>query len=299
MSCGKCSAELPSDSDFAHCTGCNLDLHYTCAGTLKKSYAAKSFDKSKFKCAGCKRGDTPPPGKFFSFDQLKELVAELKGEICEDIKKEIRDTVKELREETAAEIKELKETVSELRRVNTEKDTVIANLVVQVNGLDQYSRKNNFEIDNIEQFEDESIEDIVLKIAGHMKIDLKREEIDAAHRLPQRKNTGPAKIIVQLTSRKKRDEFVRARSQAAPITSTKLVGGNIKSRIYINENLSPFFRELLWKSKIRAKAAGYKFIWYSFGKVLVRKDVTDSKVFKIFDFDDIEKIPGCLSNTTL
>jgi hypothetical protein len=63
------------------------------------------------------------------------------------------------------------------------------------------------------------VEDIVLKLAGYMKIELTREEIDAAHRLPQRKNTGPAKIIVQLTSRKKRDEFVRARSQAAPITS--------------------------------------------------------------------------------
>jgi hypothetical protein len=77
------------------------------------------------------------------------------------------------------------------------------------------------------------------------------------------------------------------------------VGGKINSRIYINENLSPFFRELLWKSKIRAKEAGYKFIWYSFGKILVRKDASDNKVFKVFDFDDIDMIPGCQSKTSL
>jgi hypothetical protein len=246
----------------------------------------------------CKKGDTPPAGRTFSFDQIKDLLAEHRNEIIEEIRKDIHSSLKDFREEIKEELKSLTETIRVLKINCAEKDEDIATITTKLNQLDQYSRNRNFEIDNIEKRDEEDIEEILINLAEKLHINLKREDIDAAHRLPTRKDQGPPKIIVQLTSRKKRDEFVSARRQTAAITSKQLVGGNINSRIYVNENLCPFYRELLWKTKTLAKAAGFKFIWFSRGKIIVKENEIAKKIYRVFDFGDICKIPGCENSAT-
>ena len=160
-----------------------------------------------------------------------------------------------------------------------------------MNRLDQSDRNKNVEIDNVELLEGEKTEDVVMKIAKAIKINLDIQDIEAVRRLPVRKSSAaPPRIIVQFSSSKKRDEFIAARSQLAHYTSGRIVGGKSKDRVYINENLTAFNRELLWKTKQKGKAEGFKFIWFKFGKVLAKKNENSPGVIHISTFADIDKL---------
>jgi ribosome-binding protein aMBF1 (putative translation factor) len=286
MPCGICSDKLPADGDFVTCYGCSLDLHYTCSGLQKSTHIGKSKDaKKKWRCVSCReKGKSTPPAQKnpeqspFTFD-----MESLKREIRNEIRNGIREGLATIKEELTGEIKLLKKKVQVL-------EENVVDLTSQLTRLEQYGRNRNIEIDNVELIEGEIVEDIVLKVAQVLHIDLASSEIDAAHRLPSRKTTQPPKIIVQFVSRKKRDEFMSARRQLAIVNSQRIVNGNSKDRIYINDNLTQFYKELLWRTKNKAKELGYKFVWFKFEKVLVRKNETDRDILRICSFADIDKI---------
>lgn len=291
MSCSKCKEELPKEeSKLVTCGGCNTSVHPNCTG-VRKQYLTQDA-KDKWRCDNCKV-KTPP----IYFDKTQFL-----EEIREDIKKEVRKCFESLREEFRKELKDLIQSVTTLEKKVELQDKIISNLTIQIANLDQYGRNRNFELHNIEEKPGEVVEDIVLKVAKHLNIPLDKENIEAAHRLPSRKNPSLApKIIVQLSSRKKRNEFVECRRQLAPITSNLLVqGGASVQRVYLNENLSPYYRELLWRAKELGKSAGFKFIWFKSGKILVSKGEGDKNIIKISSFEELKKISdiSALNTTT-
>lgn len=302
MHCSKCSEELPTDGDFVTCFGCKSELHFQCSGIKKNTYLAKGKEnKVKWRCVSCREdsrksdSNTPTDAtKTFSIDDsvmFKTLIEELKSDILSEIREVLKKGFMEAKEEIIAEFKSLSETVEKLKKDCAEKDRKIEDLYNQVNNLDQYSRNKNFEIENLENVNGECVEEIVLNLAAKLEIDLKADEIDAAHRLPTRANSNrPPRIIVQLTSRKKRDIFINKKNQIAVLTNQDVIGGNNKNRIYVNENLTAFNRDLLWRAKGRAQETGYKFVWYKFGKILVRKNENSREVLKIFSYTDLDKI---------
>lgn len=212
----------------------------------------------------------------------------------EELKKDFRDSFEKLRSELLAfneklssEVNKLKLTVHKLENQVKEKDITISNLSIQLNTLDQYGRNRNLEIENVEYRRDESVEDIVLNLAKVLNLNIVKSDIDAAHRLPSRKTDRPQKIIVQLVSRKKRDAFLVKKKSG--ITSDQLVsGGKQKLNIYINENLTPSNREVLWAAKQRARELQYKFVWVKQGKIFARQD-ENQKIIKILSLSDIDK----------
>jgi hypothetical protein len=271
-------------------------IHYVCSGVQKSSYLAKSKDlKLKWRCVPCKEKLklTPPPPQPqptptpFNFTSLEVW----KNEIREEVKKEVRDGLNAIKAELLGEIIELKTSVNSLSATVSQNVIAISELSDRLNRLEQYGRNRNVEIENVELLDGEKVEDIVVKVAGCINIELSPKDIEAAHRLPARKtSTAPPRIIVQFSSRKKRDEFIAARSQVAPITSQRLVGGKSSDRIYVNENLTRYYSELLWRAKQKGKAEGYKFVWYKYGKVLAKKSETSQSVIRISTPSDIDKI---------
>lgn len=211
-----------------------------------------------------------------------EALNEFKVEIRENFKL-LTEELQKLRKDFTEEVKVLKDKVEFLTKDNAEKDIVIGNLMQQVNVHDQYSRNKNIEIDNVEQIENEDVEAIVIEIAEKLGLEVKPEEIDAVHRLPSRNVSRKVnKIIVQFTTRKKRDLFLQKRREL--LRSCEVTGGNSNNRVYINENLSPFYKELLWRTKQQAKELGHKFVWFKNGHILVRKDENAKQVRKIDTF---------------
>ena len=222
-----------------------------------------------------------------STEQLNKLIEDIKTKFRASFNS-LTEEFKKIKEEFMSETRELKESVRILKLQMIEKDVIIDSLVSQVNHLDQYGRHNNFELSNIQEVEGENVESIVLKVATALGIELVASDIEAAHRIPPRTaTTKPARVIVRLLSRKKRDLFLAKRKE---VITNQHIGLQSTQRIYVNDNLAPFYRELLWKSKIKAKEQDFKFVWFKNGKILVRKNENTRQALVINSFGDLDKI---------
>lgn len=286
MSClnSKCKSDLVAEADFIACLGCALKCHVECAKLKPQE------NKKQWYCPKCTKGNkvkTPKEDIPFVFPPaFTAAIAELKCELLESFRV-VSEDLRSFKDGIAKKVIAIEAGVVALQQRCDEKDERIELLVQQVNALDQYGRRNNIEIDNITEVVDENIEAIVIKVAAKLSVVLSANDIEAAHRLPSRNTGRPAKIIVRFVNRKKREEIISKKKLAATIKSQDIVEVG-QFRIYINENLSPYFRELLWTVKTRAKASGFKFVWWSRGKILVRKDETSRNVIRINCFKDID-----------
>lgn len=60
-------------------------------------------------------------------------------------------------------------------------------------------------------------------------------------------------------------------------------------QVFINENLTKYLRQLLWKTKQCAKEKEYKFVWVSNGKIFVREK-EGTAVIRVENEHDLSKL---------
>lgn len=152
--------------------------------------------------------------------------------------------------------------------------------------MEQYSRSNNIEINEMPEIENENCPNTVINIARELKIDLDLCEIDFAHRVPTKSTTSknkPPPIIVKFLSKRKRDEFMSKKY----IIMFK--GSPNEKKVYINEHISPTYKHLLMITKHLAKDLSYKYVWFRKDKVLVRK-TENSPIIHIESEKDLQKL---------
>lgn len=164
---------------------------------------------------------------------------------------------------------DLENEMENLKSQVTRRDEKIDDLEWRLCQSEQYSRKNNFEIRELEHKEGEVVQDIIMKLAQKMEIPLQKTDIQAAHRLKHRpgKQTG---IIVSLKDRMTRDRFV---SSKLKVVNGDLINNSAQpsKKVYIGASLSPFFTKLLMEAKALCRANNYKYCWWA-GAVKVRKE---------------------------
>jgi len=86
------------------------------------------------------------------------------------------------------------------------------------------------------------LKNAVISISESLGIDLKKDEIEACHRLPKGKSTAPKRSIVRLVNRKKANLLLKTskRTRLASImvifTSTKTYVGNTKASGLMQKN---------------------------------------------------------------
>jgi hypothetical protein len=167
------------------------------------------------------------------------------------------------------------------------KDKEIKDLNTRLNHLEQYGRNKNIEINEVIETNNEDVEQIVVNLASKLGVDLTKDDIEATHRLPKtRRDNRPATIIVQFVRRKKRDEMLAARKK---VVTNNQVTGLQGGRIYVSENLTAYYRNLLKEAKKRGRDLGYKYVWFKNGSIKLRKE-ENSEVIVVNEMADIAKI---------
>lgn len=169
-------------------------------------------------------------------------------------------------QEKDGKIKKLEEEVALLKLNKAEKDDIS----YQISNLEQYQRNRNVEIFGIKEQPNEDYGDIVQKIAEELEIEVSAVDVDVAHRLRKIKTTKHHPIIVQFKSRQKRDLFLSKRYFV--VLNNTIPGTEIGKKIFINENLTAYNKELLYQAREKAKELNFRFTWFRFGKVYMRKD---------------------------
>lgn len=221
------------------------------------------------------------------YDLLSEKFDQKFDSLETKIEKKIEAEIHQLREETREEVKGLR-TLN--LKLTDEVKSLKSQLVLLQNQRDvdqQYSMKGDLIVSGVPFNDQESTEDIVRKLASHLKVELTDYDITAVHRL-QRKDNGDVPIIVRFLRYVKKEEFKAAAKKEKP--SAKIFGGDDKLVIFINDHLTRKNGDLFRKARVlRSEPHNYKFVWYRNGKIFVRK-IENDRIHVINSEEDIEKL---------
>lgn len=124
----------------------------------------------------------------------------------------------------------------------------------------------------------ENIVEVLRDIAGKIGIDFGKTSIQKAHRLQQRKDGEPPKILVQFYCKGERDAWLFAGK------ASKLPG------IFFSENFCPYYRRLLWDTKVKAKTYESSYVWWQGGKILVRPNEGTENILVLKNRRDSSKL---------
>lgn len=301
MRCAKCKDPLPPDGDFITCGGCKIKLHFKCSSIRETTWRNMSTtNKNNWRCGECRGQAQVNPCEILSDveskedieQDIKQIILELKNEVSvlknsiDFMSNKYDDTVIELKTNNDL-LRSLTSEVRQLKSQNAEKDQIIDDLKTKVYEMEQNNSVRNVEICEVIPCKNENLKEVACKIAKELNIELSCDNIEDIYRVPLKNKTKTSPIIVKLTTLAKRNELLQHR-HTKDMQWNKGTDGHIK-KIFINENLTPYHRRMLWLAKEKAKTASWKYVWTKNGKILARKNDNDN-VVRVSKEADLQRI---------
>lgn len=296
--CKKCESEVIAE-DAVMCYGdCGGAFHFICAQVREVQFRKRSpAEKQQWMCIDCKTSKINKTVSTPSLDDVYTLVMNMSLTMSA-VQKQLTDisTSQQYLSDGYDEIRKkfemfdnMNKEIDKLKKCVAEKDKQLNDLATRVVHVEQYSRRKHIEFTNVICKQGEDVDSLVINVAKCVGVNLTKGDIQLAHRLPTSGNKTPV-IIAELTNRYKRDELIINRYKSI-ISNKSVVGNDVNnSRIFINESLSPYFKNLFYQVKMLAKEKGYKFVWYRNYKILVKKNEEAKEVLVISDVSQISKL---------
>lgn len=238
------------------------------------------------------------------FDELVSGIKTLKEEVQEITKSQSLINAKF--ENQAKEIKNIQNKIKSITNEIKQKDQELDQMKervrkseekhkenqIKVNELEQYGRREMFNIFGVPRKPDENTDDIFFDIADKLGFDLYEDDIEVTHRTSS-KPTAP--IIVKFNNRRIRDKMYEARWDLKHFTTRDLGFGEEQS-IFFNESLTDTNREIFkqaWKALKKTKLYdrvitqnGVTYAWKTYNK-----DTKSEKKMILSQSDVIKLIP--------
>ena len=245
--------------------------------------------------------------------ELKEMLVDIKIELS-NIARENKKFAKEIAElrkliyDQKIELDSLKASIKETENKNTameaelfaarnkidEQEDEIAELYRLQDNLEQYTRKQSLEVCGIPASAYASTEGAVLKIASALDVPMSAEDINISHKI---KSNGVGTILVKFQSHKAKSRLYKARTKLKNFrltdifpdvsTATRVAAG--PGRIFINENLTSYRKDLLRKANDKRKDGLIISVWSMDGKIFV-KTSPDGAPVRIYEKEVLENL---------
>ena len=186
----------------------------------------------------------------------------------------------------------LKVELESTKKLVHEQTKQIGNLQYMHDNLEQYSRKNSLELYGIPEGAYESTEEAVLKVAEALDVQITPQDIEITHKLKRR---GNKPVIVKFTSHKKKTQLYKARIKLKDIKVHDIFPNyaaatqESNDRIYINENLTQYRRDLVSKASKMKKDDMIFSLWTLDGNVYVKTSPEGCPV-RIYHTSNLENL---------
>lgn len=304
-SCKLSLARVKGDSIVKCCGGCESDFHKKCAVKIK------SFSETGM-CDECQVSQTRRPA--IEVDLARTTPTQLLEAVNEKlaIVFNMKTTLESMSEDISFYAEKYQELVEErektdrkikaLEHKNVNLETRNKALEERLAYLETRDREKNVEIFGLEEQQNENLENIVKNVASKLSVDagmiceimrVGEETKRAASRVSDARSDGsavdkrkPRPIVVTLATRAARNKWLSTR-KTHQLTNDNILGNGNKQRIYINEDLTKYVRNLLWTAKNELKST-FKYIWIQNGRVLIKKDdPSDKRIRSIRTLNDI------------
>ena len=189
---------------------------------------------------------------------IKNSVTEEVNESIMSIKNTIIDALKEENLKLQNKVKKLEEQLLEIDQKN--------------NHLDQYSRRNNLDIQGIPaNITDDELEGKVIDVFSCLGIEVKGSDMEDCHRLgyANSKNT-----IVRFVNRKFRYQALDTKIDLHKLDSRRL-GFNPVKILYFSKKLTPTNQLLTWKCRYLKGASMIHSIWSARDVIKIRRTANE------------------------
>lgn len=198
------------------------------------------------------------------------------------------DSANKLMEQLNSQFKQLKKENEEMKSKFVAVSGEVRDLRERLRNLEQYTRVNNIEVNGLPVTKGECVSDLVKDLGAAIGVEVQANDVSAAHRVPSFNRDREQALIIQFTSRVKREEWIsKYRAKRPGLTAPQVNQRFPSQRVYINDHLSPENKQLLSRMKKRCREVGYTFAWCRDAKFFARKSEGDP-VLRIFSFEDIE-----------
>lgn len=186
------------------------------------------------------------------------------------------------------------EMVTKMNKLERENDSLkkqVMDLNSKMNNLEQFSRSNNIEIQNVPEKPNENIVEIISSIGRAIDLPVDSSCFDFCSRVPTSIQGRPKNIVVKFISKSRRDDFLAAYKNKKISGSNKsgISVENVSERLYINEHLSTYNKILFKEARELARNKDYKYVWTQSGNILLRKN-DSSKIMHVRSSEDFKKL---------
>lgn len=178
-------------------------------------------------------------------------------------------------------------------------------LKTQLQHREQRDSQYDLVITGVPEVESENLYDLLLSVANLLQVELSELDIGQVNRIRSTNPTTdqPRFIYASLESRAKRNQLLTKAKETTNLTARQIRPTFPATLVRINEWQTPSLNSLYRKAKETAHRLGYKFTWFSHGKIRVRRD-GDSAPIVINNEEDLTKIiaaalpPTCTSDVS-
>ena len=187
------------------------------------------------------------------------------------IKNTIIDALKEENQKLQNKVKKLEEQFLEIDHKS--------------NHLDQYSRRNNFEIQGIPvNVTDDELEGKVIDILSCLGIEVKGSDIEDCHR---RGYANPKNTVIRFVKCKFSYQALDKKMELHKLDRKRLGFNPVKT--YFSENLTPTNQLLAWKCRELRRVSMIHSAWSAWGVIRIRRTANE-RALSIKNDNDLKSI---------
>ena len=241
---------------------------------------------------------------------IKEMLVDIQATVAAILKEnqELKQEILQLKSALNANQREMEKLKTQLTKTERANDTLrdelkhtriklkdqieeTNKLVENYDDLEQYSRKNSLEIWGVPEGAYTSTDEVVIRIGKAINVDIKPEDIEISHKL-KRKTSKP--VIVKFVSHKVKSLLYKARTKLKNVKTSDVFpsyafASQEHQRIFINENLTNYRRELFWKANKMKKDNMITSTWTMDGKIFVKTSPSGAPV-RIYCDEDLDDL---------
>lgn len=328
--CIHCNIDVFDNEEALQCDGCDKWIHYACLKQPRVSYAVLSKNNKWYCSSTCKKystqtsqvqsnmpvtnavsqsqSHTNQPNLGDLMKQQAEMFAELKQSINDLTRnveyhnkqyEDLRNDVNLIR----SDVNNIKKNeISMLQTVDNKILNELHHVKLELNNIKQEKLQCNVICFGVPKSGEENTILVVTKLLESYNIPT--NAITGCRRIPTKNKTEPMPpIILTFTSVSERTVFLntcrKIEMKAASVDIPGSTADNPKrSKVIFKELLTPENKKLLDATKA-ALQTKVKYVWFSKGKILVRKTETDRSVTWIKSAHDVQEVLDSLLVNTV
>ena len=201
-------------------------------------------------------------------NDIVRIATELRALMLPSVTEAVKEAVKDATTPLQAQINDLKTDLNDIKAENTtlktkvdELEKTVAKNVINIDSLEQYSRRNTLRISGIPEDPVESTDVKVLELAADLNVNLFSHDIDRSHCVGKPLPGKTRDVIVKFTRYNARRMLYEVRKDLRYVEN--------RDKIFINEDLTKLRSQLLYDARVLARTDYLKAAYSSDGKLFV------------------------------